>query len=403
MSCGGDSANHDSCSCTFAEELFDLGLLVCEDRARCPRSCPICSTCLSILGCPDAAGSGSRLETSTLIYIIVGAVILLVVGLALYHSHRRKQQQTGLNQQLLSDADAKGGVDPSHYGESRFIPPNVDAGNAQGITAAGVIGGGIVGGAVSKPSKDIDSDDETDDYGDSVDETVPTAAESAVDVSVGAAGLVIPTVRSEEEDAVSDEDVEPMVEPSDTDVADTAVESSNLSKGNGAAEDGMAPTESASIGAVRSAFLHSLGDGSADRNGTDDNQEMDASTVGILGEEGNPETVSGGSQESQATPGSPDDETIGDFEDYESIDTPGLEEATQDEIFDEEVDDTTEGEDAAETEGSCEEEDVAEGEDIPEEEETLGEEDIFEEVEAVEEDSVERTNSDPEPFDEESD
>jgi len=250
MSCGSDSSNLDTCNCTFAEELFDKGLLVCEDRERCPRSCPICSTCLSVLGCPETVGPSNRLATSTMIYIIVGAVILLVVALAVFHSRRRRQQQHELKQQLITEDEC--GADVAGCGDgARFEPPNVDAGNSSGNSAAMFAGGAAVG--AWKASKETQSETDTDDCTRSIDATVPTIEDSSSTPFVAMAATGIATVRSEAEDAGPEDENE------ETRVIDTAEKENEVAEVD--ENRGMQIEESpavADVGAVREAFLQSL-------------------------------------------------------------------------------------------------------------------------------------------------
>jgi hypothetical protein len=396
MSCGGDNSNLDSCNCTFAEELFDQGLLVCEDRERCPRSCPICSTCLTILGCPDASGPGNRLETSTIIYIVIGAVILLVVGLALFHSRRRKQQQSDLNQQLISDADDKGMVDPSRDGKSGFEPPVVDSGNVNALVASAVIAGGIAGGVAWKSSKDNDSDSETDDCGESLDPTLQTADESMVDLSAG--GVVVPTVRSEEEDAAPEDENEATKELHETDDKEKDEAEVPQVPQDNIAGGGAASNDSADIGAVRSAFLLSLENESSESNDAQDTETQmvipESTATNIEGEEEIPKE-SNGATNIEATEGAHENSLEKDFS--ESSDSPEIEasdtEVTQEAQEDSSEADSPESNEAPEIENDSLETETSEPDDT---------EDPFEEDGA---DTPEKPDTNPgavpsEPFDE---
>ena len=199
MSCGGDNTNLEDCDCTFAQELFDQGLLVCEDRERCPRSCPICSTCLSVLGCPE--GEGSRLSSATLVYIIVGSVVFLVIALALVHSHRKKKQENDLSQQLIPDAKDKDTNDPNQENQSGWEPPLVDSADSGGLAVP-------VGGAVWKNSKDeSDTDDEEEE--ETIDETLDeTMLSTSVDGPVPSAATEDVADGPEDEMAMEDEAAE---------------------------------------------------------------------------------------------------------------------------------------------------------------------------------------------------
>lgn len=264
MSCGGDSSNLDSCNCTFAEELFDSGLLVCEDRERCPRNCPICSTCLSVLGCPDMTGPIDRLATSTMIYIIVGAVILLVVALAVFHSRRRRQQQHELKQHLITEDDYDGD-DGDDGDDSRFQPPTAGTG------AAMVAGGAAVG--AWKANKETNSEADTDDCTRSIDATVPTVEDSSTTPFVAMAATGIATVRSEEEDAGPEDENE------ETKNADEILGSDEESVNE--ENSASSPSATSDVGAVREAFLQLLEE---DRDAED--QQKDVSGPETLTEDG---------------------------------------------------------------------------------------------------------------------
>lgn len=383
MSCGSDNTNLDSCNCTFAEELFDKGLLVCEDRERCPRSCPICSTCLTILGCPDSTGPGNRLETSTIIYIIIGAVILLVVGLALFHSHRRKNQKGDLNQQLISDADnSKGMVDPHRDDQAGFQPPLVDSGDGAALVSSAAIAGGIAGGLALKSSNDNDSDSETDDCEESLDATVPAAEESMADLSAG--GLIIPVVRSEEEDAAPEDEKEATDEMNgEAQVPQPVLVSGTM--------ESVASNDTADIGAVRSAFLHSLENESSESNDAEDTEDTAAhlhvdgsSGTDTLGEEGTPTAVEEGSH----------GDSLENSDSWDSANTDVAEEETEQECAD--LDSSASNESPAD-------ETTKEDDTVEPTEDALEEDGAVDELEAednLEPDSNHEGEDAPEPFDE---
>ncbi|CAJ1968821.1 unnamed protein product [Cylindrotheca closterium] len=274
MSCGGDSSNLDSCNCTFAEELFDKGLLVCEDRDQCPRNCPICSTCLSVLGCPETAGPIDRLATSTMIYIIVGAVILLVVALAVFHSRRRRQQQHELKQHLITEDECD--ADDGGAGNAgRFEPPNADAGTSPGAGAVMVAGGAAAG--PWKASKETDSEADTDDCTRSIDATLPTVEDSSAMPFVAMAAAGIATVRSEEEDAGPEDENE---ETENVDTSPNGNTESANEDDSATMETTSSPSTSGEVGAVREAFLQSL-----EEDGNVKDQQEKISSPAALGED----------------------------------------------------------------------------------------------------------------------
>jgi hypothetical protein len=69
------------CECSFAEELMNDGLLRCADMGRCPEECPICLTCMRLMGC-----NGVRAITSSTLfyYVICGVFGLALFGTLLY-------------------------------------------------------------------------------------------------------------------------------------------------------------------------------------------------------------------------------------------------------------------------------------------------------------------------------
>ena len=111
-----------SCNCTFAEELRDYGLLTCDDATFCPSDCPICFTCMQILGCdvrpPNQPLASQWVSTSIMLYIIAAAVAIFVLALAVYYSHRKWQDQNDLGKYLIEKQKSGGGIGIDQDGPS---------------------------------------------------------------------------------------------------------------------------------------------------------------------------------------------------------------------------------------------------------------------------------------------
>ena len=172
-----------SCNCTFAEELFDEGVITCEDASRCPEDCHICGTCFAVLGCQvgNTGGSGPRkVSTSTLLWIIGAVVLALLLGLAWYHTYKRRQEENELSKNLIAGEykvgkslswARKGEKYPEGLHSTPFKPPSETPLNGAGLAVAGV----AACGATSHSESD-DSDSEAGSF----DNTLPTVDESTV-------------------------------------------------------------------------------------------------------------------------------------------------------------------------------------------------------------------------------
>jgi hypothetical protein len=191
------------CNCTFAEELMSVGLLTCDDAESCPDDCPICSTCLVVMGCREPSQSrGDIVPTSTTLYIIAAAVVTLILFLLCYHTRRRKQEEDDLKSKLIAEGYKGDSYVPpqTDLGAPPFKPPSHDPERFQpSRDAAGV--GGIFPGALAKKSNDSDS--ETDD-GDSLDATAVTADDTTVIRSSGD-DMTLPTLATRDETAAQDD------------------------------------------------------------------------------------------------------------------------------------------------------------------------------------------------------
>jgi hypothetical protein len=198
-----DSYTLTDCNCTFAEELFGAGLLTCDDADNCPDDCPICSTCLVVMGCKDPSQSrADNVPTSIILYIVAGAVGSLILFLFCYHTRRRKQEEVGLKSKLIAGGHKGDSYVPpqTNLGAPPFKPPSQAPAQFQPSSDAAAAGG-IFAGALAKKSDDSDS--ETDD-GDSLDATAVTADETTVVRSSGD-DMTIPTLPAGDETAAQDD------------------------------------------------------------------------------------------------------------------------------------------------------------------------------------------------------
>lgn len=107
-----------SCRCVYAEELESLGLLSCAHMSLCPSSCPICTTCLQLLGCSaTAAGELTTTEASSTsahsngyAYTLGATAGLLVFGASYFVVIKRRQNGSGgdLGAHLMTDRPISG-------------------------------------------------------------------------------------------------------------------------------------------------------------------------------------------------------------------------------------------------------------------------------------------------------
>jgi len=101
LTCESDESL-DDCECIFAEELLDLGLLQCSDADLCPAECPICSTCMQLIGCTRVTTGVTAERTSNTLYVVAAAVGLLVFGLV-YFTARRRRDRSELGAHLMEN------------------------------------------------------------------------------------------------------------------------------------------------------------------------------------------------------------------------------------------------------------------------------------------------------------
>jgi hypothetical protein len=90
LSCDS-SASLDSCECTFTEELFAEAMITCDDINSCPAECPVCATCLKLVGCePAPTFFQTEGVSASMILAIVSSGSLFLLAI-LYYVIRRRQ------------------------------------------------------------------------------------------------------------------------------------------------------------------------------------------------------------------------------------------------------------------------------------------------------------------------
>jgi hypothetical protein len=198
-----DSNTLTACNCTFAEELMNEGLLACDDAESCPVGCPICSTCLFLMGCEEPSQSrGDNVPPSTTLYIIAAAVVTLILFLLCYHKRRRKQEEDDLKSKLIAGGYKGDSYVPpqTDHGVPPFKPPSQAPAQFQPSSDAAA-GRGIFPCALAKKSNDSNS--ETDD-GDSLAATAVTADDTTVLRSSGD-DMTLPTLATRDETSAQDD------------------------------------------------------------------------------------------------------------------------------------------------------------------------------------------------------
>lgn len=102
LTCESDE-DLDDCECIFSEELMDLGLLSCSDASSCPSACPICATCMQLMGCTSVTTGISSERTSNTVYVVAAAIGLLVFGLVYFTVRRQREDDGDLQAHLMAD------------------------------------------------------------------------------------------------------------------------------------------------------------------------------------------------------------------------------------------------------------------------------------------------------------
>lgn len=123
LTCESDE-DLDDCECIFAEELLDLELLSCSDSSLCPAACPICATCMQLIGCTSVTTGISSDRTSNTLYVVAAAIGLLVFGLVYFTARRQREEEGDLHAHLMANEQAAASSPPEAP-----IPPSSEQPN----------------------------------------------------------------------------------------------------------------------------------------------------------------------------------------------------------------------------------------------------------------------------------
>jgi hypothetical protein len=160
LTCDGEE-DLSSCECVFAEELLGLELLSCEDASLCPAECPICSTCMQLMGCTTVTTGIKSGRTSNTVFVLAAGIGLVVFGL-IYFVARRNRGNSDLATHLMEDEeidqpeDFPGSLDDD--APTVWLAPDVaEAAQFEAAARVAALGAGVV--ATSDGS--VSSSDET--------------------------------------------------------------------------------------------------------------------------------------------------------------------------------------------------------------------------------------------------
>ncbi|KAL3797397.1 hypothetical protein HJC23_010523 [Cyclotella cryptica] len=124
LSCDNSTSLHN-CKCTSAEILFQYGTLECPDGSSgapsCPSSCPVCNTCMDLIGCVTKSPGGKRIPVNIPVNLertvnrtlpialgVAAGVASLLAGAAA-HRYKNRNQGKGsvgtLNSALVDEQD----------------------------------------------------------------------------------------------------------------------------------------------------------------------------------------------------------------------------------------------------------------------------------------------------------
>jgi len=112
--------------------MYVAGLLTCDDATRCPEDCPICNTCLSIIGCnvtdiPDPGLNGKgilgNLSKEELLYIVGAAIaVVLLFLIVLCRSRKSSEKMEDLKKDLMAGESADDGTDCETHASQSYNP-----------------------------------------------------------------------------------------------------------------------------------------------------------------------------------------------------------------------------------------------------------------------------------------
>ena len=95
LTCAG-TESLDGCECMAAENLMSSGMLACPEDGEysCPAKCPVCTTCLTLLGCTGLGDSSSGVVSADMVeavpYAAAAIVAVAFVALLIYRVKRRQ-------------------------------------------------------------------------------------------------------------------------------------------------------------------------------------------------------------------------------------------------------------------------------------------------------------------------
>ena len=95
LTCAGTDTL-DGCECLAAENLMSSGMLACPEDGGypCPTDCPVCGTCLTLLGCTGLGDSPSGVVSADMVeavpYAVAAVVAVAFVALLVYREKRRQ-------------------------------------------------------------------------------------------------------------------------------------------------------------------------------------------------------------------------------------------------------------------------------------------------------------------------
>ena len=95
LTCAG-TESLDGCECMSAENLMSSGMLACPEDGGypCPTDCPVCGTCLTLLGCMGLGNSPSGVVSADMVeaapYAVAAMVAVAFVALLIYREKRRQ-------------------------------------------------------------------------------------------------------------------------------------------------------------------------------------------------------------------------------------------------------------------------------------------------------------------------
>lgn len=192
LSCS-NSFSFDGCNCSFAEELVSAGLLDCDDGSQCPDDCPICGTCLNLLGCnvtnaPSfrVPGQSTGMDTSSILYIVGAVLVFLILAVIAYRARSATKDASDMTKSLMAGEDVVANLVAKESGlnssSPTWVPPSVGSSESiESPTTAGAAGAGALGmyAMTKMAAEQKDNGDDSSSVG-SYSGTAPTMDESTV-------------------------------------------------------------------------------------------------------------------------------------------------------------------------------------------------------------------------------